>query len=178
MLAAEDAAALVEGLLDAGVRCWVMGGWGVDALLGYATRPHHDLDLFVAVHDLPAAVDRLRDLGFVRAHEWEENRTVAVRERLCDTAFVERHPDGREVDVHGLHVGAGRARPAAADPWDLPDGALDAVGEIAGRPVPCVTADAQRALHRGYELPGTHLEDLRRLAALATPPRWTDTAEG
>ena len=30
-----------------------MGGWGVDALLHRETRPHKDLDLLVALGDLP-----------------------------------------------------------------------------------------------------------------------------
>src|SRR4051794_21469752 len=34
------------GVLEAaGVRCWLAGGWGVDALVGRQTRVHRDLDL-------------------------------------------------------------------------------------------------------------------------------------
>ena len=42
-------------LLDAaGVRCWVIGGWGIDALVGRMTRSHHDLDLLVHRDDVAA----------------------------------------------------------------------------------------------------------------------------
>lgn len=47
LLSWEDAAALYRALSDAGVSCWVVGGWGVDALLGRQSRPHKDLDVLV-----------------------------------------------------------------------------------------------------------------------------------
>ena len=52
-MSAEQAQALYELLDQNGVRCWVMGGWGVDALLGRVTREHKDLDLLVLISDLP-----------------------------------------------------------------------------------------------------------------------------
>jgi hypothetical protein len=52
---------------------------------------------------------------------------------------------------------------ATTDPWELPSRPLDGVGEIGGRTVVCVTADAQRVMHRGYDLPARHREDLLRL---------------
>jgi lincosamide nucleotidyltransferase A/C/D/E len=35
----------------AGLVVWLDGGWGVDALLGYRSRPHQDLDLVIARDD-------------------------------------------------------------------------------------------------------------------------------
>jgi hypothetical protein len=37
-----------------GIRSWVIGGWGIDALVGRQTREHHDLDLFLLDDDLRA----------------------------------------------------------------------------------------------------------------------------
>jgi hypothetical protein len=37
------------------------------------------------------------------------------------------------------------------------------VGTISGRAVACVTAEAQRAMHRGYDLPDSHRQDLLNL---------------
>ena len=48
-----------------GVELWLMGGWGVDALLGRQTREHHDLDVLVEVSALERFRHRLADLGFV-----------------------------------------------------------------------------------------------------------------
>jgi lincosamide nucleotidyltransferase A/C/D/E len=51
---AEDVIELYSGLRAEGVRIWVDGGWGIDALLGRQTRLHKDFDALVALEDLPA----------------------------------------------------------------------------------------------------------------------------
>ena len=66
MLSARDAVALYELLREYGVRCWLIGGWGVDALLGQQTRPHKDLDVLVRRQDLPRLRQLCREHGFVR----------------------------------------------------------------------------------------------------------------
>ena len=47
---------LVAQLEQAGIQVWLDGGWGIDALLGRDTRPHHDLDIVVRVSDVPKAL--------------------------------------------------------------------------------------------------------------------------
>ncbi|WP_460467477.1 nucleotidyltransferase domain-containing protein [Calidifontibacter terrae] len=140
-----------------------MGGWGIDALIGRQTRAHHDLDLLVAVDDLPALHAWLRDQGFARAYEWEENQPVQVGARPWDTAFVERHSDGRELDVHAVHPKRPTALLATTDPWDLPPDTLSGTGRIGGRDVRCVSPSGQHAMHVGYALPDRHRADLREL---------------
>ncbi len=162
-LTAAQAIQIAEGLAAAEVRCWVMGGWGIDALLGEQTRAHHDLDLLVAVSDLPSLEAWLREEGFCRAYQWQENAPARLHGESWDTAFVEQHADGRELDIHAVRIEGGSILLATTDPWELPSRALDGVGEICGRPVACVTAEAQRAMHRGYDLPARHREDLLRL---------------
>lgn len=164
----DQAGELLRGLADLGVRCWVMGGWGVNALLGNQTRVHHDLDLLVSASHLPALHTWLRGEGFGRAHEWAENSPVTIDGRVWDTAFVERHADGRELDVHPVLVAEGSVRLATTDPWDLPGDTLSGVGRIGGLEVPCASVSGQRARHVGYDLPDKHHEDLRRLGSLQT----------
>lgn len=155
---------IAESLTASGIRSWVMGGWGVDALLGRQTRRHHDLDLLVSADDLPTLGAWLHEHGFRRAYEWEENVPVRLLGRVWDTAFVEQHCDGRELDVHAVSMVGDAVSLATADPWELPLLPLEGVGTISGRAVACVTADAQFAMHRGYELPEKHREDVRKLA--------------
>ncbi|WP_028636299.1 nucleotidyltransferase domain-containing protein [Nocardioides sp. URHA0032] len=157
---------LVAAASAAGIRWWIMGGWGVDALLGQETRDHHDLDVLVSVRDLPVLHALLREQGFARAYEWEENDPITLDGRTWDTAFVERHGDGRELDVHAVEVEHRSVSLRTMDPWVLPPGCLDATGTVGGRLVPCVSAAAQRAMHQGYDLPRKHREDLRRVAHL------------
>ena len=162
-LTAAQAIQTAAALDAAEVRCWVMGGWGIDALLGEQTRAHHDLDLLVSVSDLPPLEAWLREEGFCRAYEWQENAHARLHGESWDTAFVEQHADGRELDIHAVRIEEGSILLATTDPWELPSRPLDGVGEICGRAVACVTAEAQRAMHRGYDLPEKHRDDLFRL---------------
>jgi hypothetical protein len=50
-----DVIEVLDALDSAGVEWWVLGGWGVDALIGEQTRAHKDLDLAVFLTDLPVS---------------------------------------------------------------------------------------------------------------------------
>ncbi|MHA1547625.1 MAG: nucleotidyltransferase domain-containing protein, partial [Alphaproteobacteria bacterium] len=51
---------LYQRLKEEGIKVWIDGGWGVDALLGEQTRPHGDLDLVVQERDLVRLVKILK----------------------------------------------------------------------------------------------------------------------
>ena len=57
---------VLDALDAAGVRAWVEGGWGIDALVGRSTREHDDLDLAVdaGAGGFDAAVAALETLGY------------------------------------------------------------------------------------------------------------------
>lgn len=167
-MSAVEAAELVVALGDAGVRVWVIGGWGIDSLVGSQTRDHHDLDLLVQVEDLPTLDQWLRRNEFARMYVWGENEPVCMAGASFDTAFVEGHADGRELDVHGVKVDAhGCPQLATKDPWNLPSNAFSGVGSLDGRRIPCVTRTAQVLMHRGYELPQKHRADLALLERMS-----------
>ena len=44
---ATDVISPYRAFVAADALVWLMGGWGVDALLGRQARPHHDLDVLV-----------------------------------------------------------------------------------------------------------------------------------
>jgi lincosamide nucleotidyltransferase A/C/D/E len=159
----------IYDLLDSGgVRCWVMGGWGVDALLGFTTRSHKDLDLLVHRADLAAYCAITREAGFGRKLEWEESRPVVVNDVAYDSAFVDAHPDGREVDVHVVDIDdEGAVVQFHEGPWSLPADTLSGRGTLAGRALRCASRSAQLAMHLGYQLPDTHHDDVRLLRDLA-----------
>jgi lincosamide nucleotidyltransferase A/C/D/E len=166
VMSAAKACAVLRGLMQSGVRHWVMGGWGIDALQGKQTRTHHDLDLLVQADDLPVLQAWLRAEGFARNYEWEENSPVQITGTTWDTAFVEHHADGRELDVHAVWVESGGPRVASSDPWTLPANALEGRGRIGDCKVSCASPSGQRALHVGYDLPATHEADLAKLDGL------------
>src|ERR671912_2402141 len=79
---------VVASLQQAGIRVWLDGGWGIDALVGEQTREHDDLDCVIALSDAPIARDALAALGF------------AVSLDELPTRFVVRDRTDRRVDFH------------------------------------------------------------------------------
>lgn len=171
----EDVAEIYNVLLDHGAQLWLDGGWGIDALLEQQTRPHKDLDAFVAFADLPTLTAVLSECGFSLKQIWQENRWRRHAEpvRLIGrdepsgevaTAFVLHDAHGRELDIHVLDFDEhGVPIPL----WDcdlafLPD-ALDGWGVIAGVPVRCLSAAMHMRTHTGYELQDKDRQDLRHL---------------
>jgi lincosamide nucleotidyltransferase A/C/D/E len=165
MLLAHDAIALCQLLEQNNIRYWVMGGWGVDALLHHETRQHKDLDLLVALDDLPTLWKLLGDQGFTLQYTWEENCWVDRDADRWPTAFVMADTQGRELDVHVIDIGPDGAIMQLYDPpWAFPN-SITGQGSIAGVPVTCVSRETQLAMHTGYTLPVGQLRDLELLQA-------------
>ena len=61
----DDVFDVLDALDAAGVRHWVAGGWGVDALVGFQTRAHRDLDLTVDADHYDRCLASLADLGYI-----------------------------------------------------------------------------------------------------------------
>lgn len=163
MLSVEGAVALYTLLEQGGVRFWVMGGWGVDALLHRQTRPHKDLDILALLDDLPKLWRLLDAQGFTLRYVWEENRWLDEEAHRLPTAFVVADAEGRELDVHVISIGSHGAIVQHYDnPWPFP-GAISGQGAIAGVAVTCVSRETQLAMHTGYSLPEGQLHDLELL---------------
>jgi lincosamide nucleotidyltransferase A/C/D/E len=156
MLTAADVLTILDRLDAAGVRCWLDGGWGVDALLGAQTRPHDDLDLVVATEQLPVLYAALALDGYTLAED-----------ALPTRAVLRAAPD-RRVDLHPVAFDA-----AGGGTQQLPDGArfryppegFHGRGVIAGRGVACLTAEAQLLCHTGYEPDADDRRDVLALCA-------------
>ncbi len=157
-VSAERAASTWSTLQAAGIRSWVIGGWGIDALAGKQTREHHDLDLFVLDEDLRTMLELLESSDSGVRYLWSENRW---HDRL-PSAFV-ADIAGVEVDVHVVALDGDAVRLLSEHSIELPVGALSGSGRIAGQEVACATAEAQLVMHTGYDLPEKHLHDLELL---------------
>jgi lincosamide nucleotidyltransferase A/C/D/E len=153
---AEEVLSILGALQARGLRVWLDGGWGVDALLGEETRVHEDADLVVELDSLAEVFESLNSLGF------------AIAEDKAPVRIVLRADDGCQVDLHPVSFdaeGTGWQRGAAPDGSDCPyppDDFTD--GRILGRTVPCITADLQLQHHSGYEPRDRDRADMRRLA--------------
>lgn len=143
-----------------------MGGWGVDALLGSVTRVHKDLDVLVVREDVTRLQQALARQGFVRKFVWEESRWLVDDGLPSPSAFVSVDRQGRELDIHVIGIGArGEVIQFYDNPWALPSKVF-ASGDIAGSPVPCISVEAQIAMHAGYAIPEAQQRDIRLLASL------------
>jgi lincosamide nucleotidyltransferase A/C/D/E len=168
---ATDVISLYRAFAAAHAPVWLMGGWGVDALLGRQTRPHHDLDVLVDVSNLERLRRCLIDLGFALSYTWDDE-VKWVRDDTWSSpleqpsAFVYRHPDGREVDVHVVRESPdGTVEMLWNVPYAFAAAGLSATGVVDGHEVRCLSRLMQEQAHTGYELPAHHLQDLQLLAA-------------
>jgi lincosamide nucleotidyltransferase A/C/D/E len=161
-----DVVEVLEWLDGGGVGVWVDGGWGVDALLGEQTREHEDLDLIVRDDHVARMRDVLQEHGF--------RPSLGVQ----GGGFVLRDERGREVDVHPVRFddgGKGHLEDDDRGPFERPAAAFAAAGNIAGRPVACMSAGAQMTSHAwGYSPGEKDLRDMRllnaRLGTALLPP--------
>lgn len=147
---------IVDAIAGAGLRVWIDGGWGVDALLGCQTRPHEDVDVVIELDRFDEVRVVTEPMGYTLAADYLPTRAVL------------RAADGRQIDVHPVCFdgnGVGWQRGAAPDGSDCPYPAGGfGYGKIQGEVVPCLTPQLQLTHHLGYE-PSDH--DRRDMAALA-----------
>jgi len=155
-MTAADALAVCAMLGRAGVRFWLDGGWGVDALLDRETREHDDLDLALAVDDLAAFESAVGPAGFAEAY-----RDGPFNPVYADAA-------GRRIDVHLVDIasevmddGGTRVYGGRGLPYEI--GALEGSGRILGTPVPCCTVEFQVRSHTGYAFDDQDVADMAAL---------------
>lgn len=163
---AADVVSLYRTLDSAGAPVWIMGGWGVDALAGRQTRPHHDLDVLVEVENLERLRLCLIDLGFVFQYSWDDE-TLWIRHTSWTSpleqpsAFVYAHADGREVDVHVVRQSDdAEVEMLWRAPYAFTAAGLRAMGVVAGQNVRCLSIETQLQAHTGYALPPHHRQDV------------------
>lgn len=166
MVRAEDLIRIYQSLAANNIRAWLTGGWGIDALLGEATRPHKDLDILVLVDDVVRMRDLLGRAGYGLKELWSENAWVLDAQGIeVPTAFVLEDAEGRQVDAHAMRLDErGDGIPAWVEEglvFTRED--LSGQGQIAGVAVPCITPRMQVLCHTGYHLPPEHLRDLALL---------------
>ena len=161
---AADVVRILEVVEAGGVRCWLAGGWGVDALAGRQTRHHDDLDLVIDDFDrqLSVACSALGTLGFrvvgtYRLPVWmpdgclleddARHRVDLVSidwDRLDHTLGIEPSPSQLALD-----------RPRRDDVF--------AEGTVGEHKVPCLSSKVQLVFHSGFEQRDIHRHDVALL---------------
>jgi lincosamide nucleotidyltransferase A/C/D/E len=146
---------VLQRLVDHSVRYWVLGGWGVDALVGRQTREHRDLDLAVDATQWDTCLDVAAALDYAVETDWWPIRVELASRR----GWVDLHP------VRFAESGDGVQAGPDGTTFDYPKEHLT-VGALGDLRVPCVSAAWQVRVHKGYEPRPKDLHDLATLASL------------
>lgn len=146
---------VLDALAATGCRCWISGGWGVDALVGRQTRTHRDLDLGFDAGAEGSVVEALGALGYQVETDWRPVRLELV---APGSRWVDLHPVVLDADGDGVQAGFDGAvfRSPATE---------RVVGRLGGREVVCLSIAKQLELHRGYP---SRVVDLHDVALLET----------
>ena len=135
-----------------GLKLWLDGGWGVDALLGKQTRPHKDLDITIQLKDLSIFRQLLSGMGY------REIKPEIARPHN----FVLSDNHNHEIDIHVIvlnetgdgiygHIEDGEIYPA---------GSLTGKGTIGNIEVDCISPEYVVKFHRGYSLQENDYKDV------------------
>jgi lincosamide nucleotidyltransferase A/C/D/E len=128
---------------ERGVKFWLLGGWGIDALCRRITREHHDIDLVTSL----CSRQPLRDLIVGFADEVEEDTPQKLRLRKndvrVDVRFFYRHANGMLV----MDLDADDPLVWPMPPASFPDGCN---GALAGRACRAISWAAQYVAKEGW----------------------------
>jgi lincosamide nucleotidyltransferase A/C/D/E len=141
----------LQALEEAEVKTVLMGGWGVDALVGRQLRSHGDLDLLTEETDLDRAIETLKNLGY---EPWNRDYDPApIGNQSVSVVQTLRCPSLQVIELHATDLQ--EMRPAK--------------GKLAGKHVACLTAEqqlqAQKMVERAWT-PRRRLNRQRNLAAV------------
>ncbi|MEM1486261.1 aminoglycoside adenylyltransferase [Oscillospiraceae bacterium PP1C4] len=143
-------------LEDLGVKYWVDGGWGVDILTGKQNRDHRDIDIDFNGKFEEALLTALKNKGYKVTTDWSPSRIEL------------HHPELGYLDIHPLIINEdGSAK--QADPhggWYHFEANWFSCSLFEGRRIPCISAEAQKLFHNGYELREVDYIDIRNLESL------------
>jgi lincosamide nucleotidyltransferase A/C/D/E len=166
-----DVLDVLEILSDAGARAWLVGGWGVDALVGRQTREHDDVDVAIERRFLPQAVRSLEGAGFAVVQP--ETVLPAWMPRIVKL----RDAAGRNVELMPVDVPEPppreETRPEAMR-FRYTEESIT-TGTVDGRAVPCLAPMVQVKFHTGYASRDADRRDVRTLVdhlGVAAPPEF------
>jgi lincosamide nucleotidyltransferase A/C/D/E len=146
---------IIGALEAAGCGPCLAGGWGIDALLGWVSRRHEDVDVIVVPGTERAAQAALAELGF------DEVRTGVAAGPYMPVRTVVRDPPGRTVDLLPLPLDS-LDLSSTSDP-SIAHHEPVVTGTLGGQPVRCLSAAVQIMFHEGYELAAVQRTDVRLL---------------
>ena len=146
-----DVRQILQFAIDAEIKVFLDGGWGVDALLGHQSRSHNDIDIFVEKKDYQNFIEIIQANGFyeIKMEYTTLNHTVweDAKNRIIDLHCFEYTGKGEilyEGDCFPLEIFSGK-------------------GKIEEIEVSCIEPYSQVMFHLGYEFDENDVHDVRFL---------------
>ena len=94
-----DVRQILQFAIDAEIKVFLDGGWGVDALLGHQSRSHNDIDIFVEKKDYQNFIEIIQANGFyeIKMEYTTLNHTVweDAKNRIIDLHCFESDDEER-----------------------------------------------------------------------------------
>ena len=151
MVSVTDVKQILRLAMEAEIKVFLDGGWGVDALIGYETRTHNDIDIFVEKKDYHKFIQIIKDNGFyeIRMEYTTTSHTVWEDEnkRIIDLHCFEYTDDDKilyEGNCFPLETFTGR-------------------GKVEDIEVSCIEPYSQVMFHLGYEFDENDMHDVKLL---------------
>lgn len=142
---------ILQFAIDAEIKVFLDGGWGVDALLGYQSRAHNDIDIFVEKNDYQNFIEIMKANGFyeIKMEYTTLNHTVweDLKNRIIDLHCFEYTDEGEilyDGDCFPVETFSGKGR----------------IEEIE---VSCIEPYSQVMFHLGYEFDENDAHDVKLL---------------
>lgn len=144
---------LLEGLK---MKYWIDGGWGVDILLGKQHREHRDIDVDFDGEFTGILLETLKEKGYEITTDWRPARIELY------------HPELGYIDIHPLIISKdGSAKQAGLNnDWYDFKAEWFSSALFDDRIIPCISAEAQKIFHSGYELREVDKIDMKNLDSL------------
>lgn len=148
MLRESDAVEIILLFRSKGIQIYIDGGWGVDALVGFESRCHNDIDIFIEKQDKECSIKLLKDTGY--------SETVMEYTTLEHTVW--RDGNARIIDLHIF------SRNSEGDfvfeSETFPKEVFTGKGRIGHLEVDCITPEWQVRFHSGYKLDDNDIKDV------------------
>ena len=151
MVSVTDVKQILRLAMEAEIKVFLDGGWGVDALIGYETRTHNDIDIFVEKKDYHKFIQIIKDNGFyeIKMEYTTTSHTVWEDEnkRIIDLHCFEYTDDDKilyEGNCFPLETFTGR-------------------GKVEDIEVSCIEPYSQVMFHLGYEFDENDMHDVKLL---------------
>ena len=163
---------IYKKLTSKGIRLWLDGGWGVDALVGSQTRVHDDLDIVIESKNESLLLKFLEAEGYLKITSDDQR----------PWNYVLKNKDNKKIDVHIIDLdehGNGRYGPKENGVY-YPASSLKGSGYIENHKVCCLSAEYQVVSHTGYKLCEKDYKDVLKLCELyelEIPPEYQKFAK-